>query len=160
MLSLRPSEKQILAQRGYKILKGIGEGIYAQVFLTKFKGFTNSGIITLACKIISTHKAPKNFVMKFLPRELDILIRLNHPRIIHSHSIFHRKEKYYVFMRYAEKGDLLTFILNKGPVPEAQGRLWVRQISLAIQYLHEMDVAHRDLKCKNCLIKSIFNINI
>lgn len=161
MLQLRPSEELTLSQRGYNVSKKIGEGSYAQVFLAEFRSSTSDDKTrNLACKIVDIGKAPKDFVKKFLPRELDILVRLNHPHIIHIHSIFQRKNKYFIFMRHAENGDLLEFILKKGPVSEAQSRVWVRQIALAIQYLHEMDVAHRDLKCENCLITNNYNIKL
>lgn len=161
MLQLKPSEEQTLSQRGYRLLRKIGEGSYAQVFFTEFRTSTSEEKLRpLACKVVDVSKAPKDFVKKFLPRELDILVRVNHPHIIHIHSIFQRKSKYFIFMRMAENGDLLEFILKKGPVTEAQGRVWVRQIALAIQYLHEMDVAHRDLKCENCLITSNYNIKL
>lgn len=63
-------------------------------------------------------------------------------------------------MRNAENGDLLEYILKKGPISEAQSRVWFRQLSLAVQYLHDMEIAHRDLKCENCLITSNFNLKL
>lgn len=153
------SEELALASRGYKLAKKLGEGSYAKVFLTEFIGKDNKKN-QLACKVIDTSKAPKDFVKKFLPRELDILIKLNHPHIIHIQNIFQRKTKYFIFMRYAENGDLLEFILKKGAVSEAQSRVWIRQIGLAVQYLHEMEIAHRDLKCENALISANFNLKL
>ncbi|CAG9861783.1 unnamed protein product [Phyllotreta striolata] len=162
-LSLRESEEATLSSKGYHLLQKLGEGSYAQVFLAEFTGDNADRDKTgkfLACKIIDVSKAPKDFVRKFLPRELDILVRVNHPHIIHVHSIFQRKHKYYIFMRNAENGDLLEYILKKGPISEAQSRVWFRQLALAMQYLHEMEIAHRDLKCENCLITNNYNIKL
>ncbi|KAF7273720.1 testis-specific serine/threonine-protein kinase 3-like [Rhynchophorus ferrugineus] len=160
-LLLRQSEEQTLAARGYRLLKKLGEGSYANVYLAEY--FTSSDDKQhkfLACKVVDISKAPKDFVKKFLPRELDILIRLNHPHIVHIHSIFQRKTKYFIFMRNAENGDLLEYILKKGPVSEPQARVWIRQLALGVQYLHNMEITHRDLKCENCLITSNYNLKL
>ncbi|VEN46544.1 unnamed protein product [Callosobruchus maculatus] len=161
-LLLRPSEELTLSSRGYRLMHKLGEGSYAQVFLAEFtnKDADDKTTKLLACKVVDVSKAPKDFVKKFLPRELDILVRINHPHIIHIHSIFQRKTKYFIFMRHAENGDLLEFILKKGPISEAQSRVWMRQIALAIQYLHDMEIAHRDLKCENALITSNYNLKL
>lgn len=154
------SEQLTLEHRGYRLIKKIGQGSYAIVYLAEFINPPDSRNKQLSCKVIETKKSPKDFVKKFLPRELDVLVKVNHPHIIHVHSIFQRKTKYYIFMRYAENGDLLEYILHKGSISEAQARVWMRQIVLAIQYLHEMGIVHRDLKCENCLITSNYNLKL
>lgn len=157
------SEELTLSTRGYRLIKKLGEGSYAKVYLAEFKSETSDNPdrkSQLACKIVDTAKAPKDFVRKFLPRELDILIKLNHPHIIHVHSIFQRKTKYFIFMRVAENGDLLEFVLKKGSISEAQARVWLRQLALAVQYLHDMEIAHRDLKCENALITNNYNVKL
>ncbi|XP_047545945.1 testis-specific serine/threonine-protein kinase 1-like [Vanessa atalanta] len=154
------SEENTLSAKGYKLLKFVGEGAYAKVYLTEYIGKEENSKITLACKIIETLKAPKDFVVKFLPREIDVLIRLNHPHLIHVHSIFQRKTKYYIFMRYSENGDLLGYILKNGCVSENQSRVWLRQLALGLQYLHELEVSHRDIKCENVLLTANFNVKL
>lgn len=153
------SEEDTLSTKGYKLLKFLGEGAYAKVYLTEYLT-KDSNRITLACKIIETSKAPRDFVVKFLPREIEVLIRLNHPHLIQIHSIFQRKSKYYIFMRYGENGDLLAHILKNGAVSENQSRVWIRQLTLGLQYLHELEISHRDMKCENVLLTANFNAKI
>lgn len=118
-LILKTSEDATLTNRGYKLLKKLSEGTYAkvifeiknkfsciqikvqfcQVYLGEFVVPDTKIIIKLACKIMDTTKTGEAFVKKFLPRELNILTKLNHPHIIHIHSIFQRKTKYFIFMR-------------------------------------------------------------
>lgn len=154
------SEVNTLATRGYRLLNKLGEGSYAKVYLGEYRSTSDTAPATLACKVIDTKKVTKNFLNKFLPRELDVLVKINHPHIIHVHSIFQRRTKYYIFMRYAENGDLLDFILKDGAISEPQTRFWVRQIALALQYLHRMQIAHRDIKCENILVTSNNNVKL
>ncbi|XP_044729553.1 testis-specific serine/threonine-protein kinase 3-like [Chrysoperla carnea] len=156
-------ESTALAAKGYHLIKEIGSGSYSKVFLSEYvppNALVETARQVFACKIIDTNKVPKNFCKRFLPRELEIISQLKHPHIIHVWSIFRRKSKYYIFMRLAENGDLLDFILKFGALDERKARVWFRQLVSAVQYLHERNIAHRDLKCDNILITSNFNIKI
>lgn len=62
--------------------------------------------------------------------------------------------------RYAENGDLLAFIIKNGIIRENQARIWTRQLGLGLQYLHTLEIAHRDLKCENILVTTNYNIKI
>lgn len=155
-----PSEEEIFKGKGYTFVKKLGQGAYGWVYLTDYLAPKEKKVVQRACKVIDTKKTKREYVTKFIPRELDILVKINHPYIIYVHGIFYRKAKYFIFMRFAENGDLLEFILKKGAVTEAQSRVWFRQISVALQYLHEMEIAHRDMKCENILLSSNFNVKI
>ncbi|XP_011299425.1 testis-specific serine/threonine-protein kinase 1 [Fopius arisanus] len=160
-LNQTPSEELTLRSRGYKLLRKLGEGSFAKVFLAEYTPENEPEQISpLACKIVDTSKAPKDFVKKFLPRELDILAKLNHPHVVHVHSIFQRRCRYFIFMRFAENGDLLDFTLKNGAVDEDQARVWFRQLALGLQYLHEMEIAHRDIKCENVLLTANNNVKL
>lgn len=134
---------------------------YPQVYLAEYRNPNkNDKLSILACKVIDTNTAPKDFVKKFLPREIEMLIKLNHPHLVHTHSIFQRRYKYFIFMRFMEHGDLLEHILQKGAVQEDQARIWTRQLALAIQYMHELEIAHRDIKCENVLLTANQNAKL
>ncbi|KAE8753152.1 hypothetical protein FOCC_FOCC000075, partial [Frankliniella occidentalis] len=150
-----------LNTRGYSLIRKLGEGTYAKVYMASYIPPNDQRRkVYLACKVVDTSRAPRDFVRRFLPRELDILKRLNHPHIVHVHSIFQRRTKYFIFMRLAEKGDLLDWVLKHGAVTEGQSRVWLRQLTLALQYLQALEIAHRDLKCENVLITTNYNVKL
>ncbi|XP_022828856.1 testis-specific serine/threonine-protein kinase 6-like [Spodoptera litura] len=158
-LSTTQSDVMVLQEKGFILEKMVGEGSYAKVYKsTHMVDETRHAV--LACKVIDTAQAPRDYLTKFLPRELDVLIRINHPHIVNVSHIFQRRAKYFIFLRFAENGDLLDFLTQNGAVPENQSRLWMRQIISGIHYIHTMDIAHRDLKCENILITSNYNVKI
>ncbi|GMF99864.1 unnamed protein product [[Candida] boidinii] len=55
-------------------------------------------------------------------------------------------------MEFVPGGDLMDFVGAYGSVGEAAGREIARQILLAIDYVHDKGISHRDLKPDNILI--------
>lgn len=82
------------------------------------------------------------------------------PRNSEVHSILQRGPRVFIFMRYADNGDLLDFVKRNGVVPEQQSKLWFRQMASGLHYLHGKNIAHRDLKCENILLSRKFNVKL
>lgn len=159
-LSPRNSEVSALEQRGYLIGKKIGQGSYATVHLADYVDTSGPKKMNLACKIFDKEKAPRDFLDKFFPRELEILTKIENPHIIQVHSILQRGPRVFIFMRYADNGDLLDFVKKNGVVLEQQAKLWFRQMASGLHYLHGKNIAHRDLKCENILLSRRFNVKL
>jgi len=151
------SDIEVLASKGYRLKYKLGEGSYAKVYYAEP---LSEEKFAVACKIINTTSAPNEYANKFLPRELTIITRLSHPNIIFIHFILRRGPRLFVFMRWAEQGDLLDYILNNGPLTEEHSRFWFHQLMEAIQYLHYLNIAHRDIKCENILITTNNNLKL
>ena len=58
-------------------------------------------------------------------------------------------------MEQAKRGDLLEYILSRGSLPENETRSIFHGVVLAVQYLHNHNIAHRDLKCENILLDEL-----
>lgn len=135
----------------------LGEGSYAKVK----SAYSERLKFNVAVKIIDRKKAPTDFLEKFLPREIEILIMLNHRSIVKTYEIFETSEgKVYIVMELGAQGDLLEFIKTRGALHEDDARKKFYQLSSAIKYCHDLDIVHRDLKCENLLLDKDFNIKL
>ncbi|CAG0920695.1 unnamed protein product [Notodromas monacha] len=159
-LTEKTSEDNALEKKGYRLMELIGLGSYGKVRLAEFKHYRGGATETLACKIVNKNECPKEFVRKFFPRELDIIVTMDHANIIRVHSILLREPKIYIFMQHAQFGDMLEYIMKVGALPEGQAQVWFKQLIGGLIYCHERNIAHRDLKCENVLITANWNIKL
>ncbi|KAL3674918.1 hypothetical protein V7S43_000844 [Phytophthora oleae] len=90
-----------------------------------------------------------------IERELDVLNLLQrhpHPNIVR----FFGSERYgptvNMFMEYLPAGSLSKLLKEFGPFDEEMVRIYVRDLVHGVAHLHELGVAHRDLKCANLLL--------
>ncbi|KAG5506183.1 hypothetical protein GH5_05866 [Leishmania sp. Ghana 2012 LV757] len=87
-------------------------------------------------------------------KEIDMLRTLNHPNITRYVDHFEHKGSLFIVMEYANGGDLYMRIKQQ------QGQLFSEkrilqcfsQICLALSYMHERRILHRDLKTQNVFL--------
>lgn len=125
----------------------VGQGAFATVK----KAIERRTGKTHAVKIINKRKVMGN--MDGVTRELEVLRRLNHPRIVSLKGFYEDKESYYLVMEFVSGGDLMDFVAAHGSVGEDAGREITRQVLEAVKYIHAMGISHRDLKPDNILIE-------
>lgn len=138
----------ILAANGYRVGQQLGAGTYSNVRTAERTADGNM----CAVKIIDRRKARKDYLVKFLPRELEIITRLQHPNVIRTFLCIQTKEYIFQIMQYAEKGDVLQMIQRCCFIPEEKTKSIFRDISNGLKYMHDLNIAHRDLKCENILL--------
>lgn len=150
---------QYLEKKGYKILNTLGNGTYAKVKAAE-KLSKSGDKQKIAAKIIDRRKAPSDFLNKFLPRELDIYLKLNHSNIIKVIDIIDAYPRIFIFMELAEGGDLLEFIKKRGILNNSLAKRMFSELTQAIKYCHNLHIAHRDLKCENILLDKSYHIKL
>lgn len=137
-----------LAAKGYRVGHQLGEGTYSKVRTAEKVADRKM----CAVKIIDRQKARKDYLVKFLPRELEIIKRLKHKNVIQTFMCIETKEFIFQIMQYAEKGDVLQMIHNHGYIAEEIAKNIFNDVINGLKYLHDLNIAHRDLKCENILI--------
>ncbi|XP_015738793.1 testis-specific serine/threonine-protein kinase 3 [Coturnix japonica] len=142
--------EEFLLASGYQLGQTIGEGTYSKVK----EAFSQKHQKKVAIKIIDKRASPEEFIQKFLPRELQIIERLDHKNIIHVYEVLESAEgNICLVMELAENGDIFDYVAHRGPLPEPCARELFCQLVEALRYCHGCGVAHRDLKCENALLQ-------
>ncbi|XP_068430872.1 testis-specific serine/threonine-protein kinase 6 [Clinocottus analis] len=150
-------DKTFMESYGYTFKSTLGEGTFGKVV----SAYSAQLRKRIAIKVIDKKKLNPGYLEKFLSRELEIIRSLNHPNIVKTLEIFESQtRKVYVAMEFCMKGDLMKHITVNGALPEHAGCRLFTQLCNAVQYLHNMDVAHRDLKCENMLLDKHSNLKV
>ncbi|KAH3902338.1 serine/threonine/tyrosine protein kinase RAD53 SCDLUD_002158 [Saccharomycodes ludwigii] len=126
----------------------VGQGAFATVK----KAIDRSTGKTYAVKIINKKKMATT-ELEGAARELDILQRLEHPRVVSLKAFYEDSNNYYLVMEFVSGGDLMDFVAAHGPINEDASREIIKQILEAIDYIHSKGISHRDLKPDNVLIE-------
>jgi len=109
-----------------------------------------SGLAVAIKKIHVTNKKER----KLVDREYSLLRRVTHPNIVKFLGVCDHSSGFFLITEYIAHGDLFD-LLNFG---DKENFTWKDRISISIQiasaceYLHSVDIIHRDLKSQNVLI--------
>ena len=132
----------------YDIIKEIGSGGFSRCLLVKNK-ITNQNF---ACKEL-VKKSISNY--EGLMREVNLMIKLDHPNIIKLYEYYEDEKKIYLIMELCTGGELFDKIIknteNGKPFTEQQVAHIFKQMMSAVNYCHKNGIVHRDLKPENLL---------
>ena len=135
----------------------IGKGGYGKIYLAKNMKDNKE----YAIKYISKEKMKSVGVDgSVIQREIDVHIRITHPRIIKLYSFLEDKYNYYLALEYAQKGNLYQYIQKKKGISEKEAFKYFIQVASAIYFLHKHGYIHRDIKPENILIDDNFDIKL
>ncbi|CAM9499149.1 MAP/microtubule affinity-regulating kinase 3-like isoform X3 [Lampetra fluviatilis] len=139
----------------YRLLKTIGKGNFAKVKLARH-------ILTgreVAIKIIDKTQLNPTSLQKLF-REVRIMKCLNHPNIVKLYEVIETEKTLYLVMEYASGGEVFDYLVAHGRMKEKEARAKFRQIVSAVQYCHQKNIVHRDLKAENLLLDADMHIKI
>ncbi|XP_077910625.1 mitogen-activated protein kinase kinase kinase 4 isoform X5 [Halichoerus grypus] len=130
-------------QRGNKI----GEGQYGKVY---------------TCISVDTGELMAMKEIRFQPNdhktiketadELKIFEGIKHPNLVRYFGVELHREEMYIFMEYCDEGTLEE--VSRLGLQEHVIRLYSKQITVAINVLHEHGIVHRDIKGANIFLTS------
>ncbi|GJJ12118.1 hypothetical protein Clacol_006359 [Clathrus columnatus] len=151
-------------KRPIKWIRGalIGAGSFGSVYLGMD---AHRGLLMAVKQVeIPTGSAPneerKKSMLSALEREIELLKTLQHENIVQYLDSSNDSVHLNIFLEYVPGGSVATLLKNYGAFEEALVRNFVRQILQGLNYLHERDIIHRDIKGGNILVDNKGGIKI
>jgi len=107
---------------------------------------------TVALKMIlgGDHASAEAFIR--FQREASLTADWDHPGIVRIHEVGEIDGQTFFTMQLVEGGSLQEMVQKRGPLPPAEAATLVRQLAEAVQFAHDRDVVHRDIKPHNVLL--------
>ena len=91
-------------------------------------------------------------------REARIVARLQHANIVTIHDIVATPDRGFIIMEFIEGRTLESLSESEGRVPLSAAIKIMTQLGSALDYAHERNVVHRDVKPSNILVSSSLNV--
>ncbi len=86
-------------------------------------------------------------------KEAQILARLNHPGLVRVTDIFEENGTVYYVMDYVEGESLDEIVKRSGYLTEEKALHYISKVSEALDYIHQSNVNHLDIKPANIMIR-------
>jgi len=133
---------------GYKIQEKIGVGGMGVVY--KAKQLSMDRIVAL--KVLNEkYSIDREFVDRFI-REARAAGKLNHPNVIHVHDVSKANGRHYFSMEFIDGSSVKEMLRIQGRVKLEQALDIVVQTAKALEFAHENQIVHRDIKPDNIML--------
>ncbi|KAA8533840.1 hypothetical protein F0562_031357 [Nyssa sinensis] len=145
---INPCSKDRTSIEDFEIIKPISRGAFGRVFLARKRATGD----LFAIKVLKKDDMIRKNAVESILAERNILISVRNPFVVRFFYSFTCRENLYLVMEYLNGGDLYSLLRNLGCFDEDMARVYIAELVLALEYLHSLNVIHRDLKPDNLLI--------
>lgn len=141
-------KKEKVQLEDFTMIKVIGKGSFGKVLLVRKR---DTGLI-YAMKVLHKENIIKRNQVEHTRTERHVLGYVRHPFIVGLNYAFQTSEKLYFVLDYCAGGELFFHLGKVQRFPEPRARFYAAEITLAIEYVHNLDIIYRDLKPENVLL--------
>ncbi|KAH7819541.1 putative calcium/calmodulin-dependent protein kinase kinase 2 [Monocercomonoides exilis] len=147
----------------YELHRKLGAGSYGTVWLCFDMQY--SPPVKVAMKIMSKRNlikksSNKQSALDDVKREIAIMKKLDHPNVVKLYEVIDdpKSDNLYLVMEYLSGGTCMK--TDEPPLQENTCRIYMRDIIMGLEYIHDNDIIHHDLKPDNILIGSDTRLKI
>jgi serine/threonine-protein kinase PpkA len=133
---------------GYRVLRKIGEGGMASIFLAQGA----EGGPPQVLKVMQLDKAVEADGLQRFIQEYALLAQLHHPNVARIFRQDFSVAHCYIAMEYFPNGDLRAR-MKAGPIDPPTAITYIKQAAAGLGAIHEVGIVHRDLKPDNLMLR-------
>ncbi len=143
---------QVLFDNKYRFVKDLGNGGFGKVFLAKEERADNF----VAIKQLKNEDKEKQDDIIY---EMQMVSKFNHSHIVNYKHHFIQDGLLYIVMEYCPLGSLRDMMHKEGITSTFIWK-WIAELAKTLQYVHEKDIIHHDIKPDNILFTEDRRIKI
>ncbi|XP_047337916.1 mitogen-activated protein kinase kinase kinase NPK1 [Impatiens glandulifera] len=131
----------------------IGCGAFGRVYMGM--NLDSGELIAVKQVLIATNHASKEKTqshIRELEEEVKLLKNLKHPNIVRYLGTGREDESLNILLEFVPGGSISSLLGNFGSFPESVIRMYTKQLLLGLEYLHDNEIMHRDIKGANILV--------
>ena len=125
----------------FQLLKVIGKGSFGKVLQVRK---IDSGCI-YAMKVLRKENIIKRNQVEHTRTERQVLGYVHHPFIVSLQFAFQTSDKLYFILDYCAGGELFFHLGKVSRFNVQRARFYIAEITLALEYMHSLDIIYRDL---------------
>ncbi|KAG9266324.1 serine/threonine-protein kinase 32A-like [Astyanax mexicanus] len=132
----------------FQILRAIGKGSFGKVCIVQKKDTKKM----YAMKYMNKLKCVERNEVRNVFKELQIMQNLEHPFLVNFWYSFQDEEDMFMVVDLLLGGDLRYHLQQNVHFSESTVKLYICELALALQYLRNKRIIHRDIKPDNILL--------
>ena len=140
----------------YEIVKSIGEGGMANVYLAKDTILDRN----VAVKVLRGDLSNDDKFIRRFQREALSVSNLSHPNIVEVYDVGEEDGEHYIVMEYIEGKTLKQLLKKRDSLTLSEVIDIMTQLTDGISHAHESYIIHRDIKPQNIMIEDDGRIKI
>ncbi|KKK20484.1 cAMP-dependent protein [Aspergillus rambellii] len=132
----------------FLVQRTLGTGSFGRVHLVQSKHNHRF----YAIKVLKKAQVVKMKQIEHTNDERRMLNRVRHPFLITLWGTWQDSRNLYMVMDFVEGGELFSLLRKSQRFPNPVAKFYAAEVTLALEYLHSLNIIYRDLKPENLLL--------